>query len=59
MEEVECDLCGYCGCEICCSEGFKQHFFADHYDIIKKFAREQGMTPKEWIQTAYEKLGTK
>ena len=53
-DEEEIHVCGFCGYEICCMDGFKQHFFADHYDVIKKYAKKQGITPKEWIQNAQE-----
>jgi hypothetical protein len=57
--ENEVSICGFCGCDICCPDGFKEHFISDHYDIIKKYAQELGITTKEWMQIADEKLGTK
>ncbi len=53
-DEEEIGICKYCGMEMCCMNGFKQHFIADHYDIIKKQAKKQGITPKEAIQNLQE-----
>ena len=59
MIEIEdSDICGYCGCDICCEDEFMQHFVSEHYDIIKKYAKELGITTKEWMLIADEKLGT-
>ena len=54
MENEENSICGFCGCDICCEDGFKQHFVADHQDIIKKYAKKRGITPREWLQNAQE-----
>lgn len=54
MEDDEIGICQYCGLEIADMEDFKQHFLADHYDMIQKICKKKEMTIKEWFNFVEE-----